>query len=155
MKISYLPQESIDKAKWDRCIDRSANGLVYAYSLYLDTMSKNWDALISDDYLYIMPLTWNKKFGFYYLYQPFFTASLGVFGNNVSAEIVKEFLNNIPAKFKYWDFYLNKENVYPVDGYEIYERRNYVIPLQKREYIIAYLIYFIAVYRIYIFFVQI
>ena len=131
MKIFYLPQEKIDKVKWDRCIDTSANGLIYAYSFYLDAMSKNWDALIFDDYLVVMPLTWNKKFGVYYLYQPFFTASLGVFGNDISAETVKAFLDNIPAKFKYWDIYLNKGNVFSIAGYKVYERRNYILSLQK------------------------
>ncbi len=131
MKISYLPQEKIDKVKWDRRIDASSNGLIYAYSFYLDAMSKNWDALIFDDYSVVMPLTWNKKFGIYYLYQPFFAASLGVFGNNISSEIVKAFLDNIPAKFKYWDIYLNKENVFSIGGYEIYERRNYILTLKK------------------------
>ncbi len=131
MKISYLPQEKIDKVKWDHRIDTLANGLIYAYSFYLDTMSKNWDALLFDDYSVVMPLTWNKKFGVYYLYQPFFTASLGVFGNDISAETVKAFLNNIPAKFKYWDIYLNKENVFSIGGYQIYERRNYILTLEK------------------------
>lgn len=131
MKISYLPHEKINKAKWDRCIDTSSNGLIYAYSFYLDAMSKNWDALIFDDYSVVMPLTWNKKFGIYYLYQPFFAASLGVFGNNISAETVKAFLDNIPAKFKYWDFYLNRNNVFSIRDYELYERRNYILSLQK------------------------
>ena len=131
MKIFYLPQEKIDKVKWDRCIDTSANGLIYAYSFYLDAMSKNWDALIFDDYLVVLPLTWNKKFGIYYLYQPFFTASLGVFGNDISSETIKLFLDNIPAKFKYWDIYLNKGNVFSIAGYKVYERRNYILSLQK------------------------
>lgn len=128
-----MPHDKIDKAKWDHCIDTASNGLIYAYSFYLDTMSKNWDALILDNYSFVMPLTWNKKFGVYYLYQPFFAASLGIFGDNISAEIMKAFLDNIPGKFKYWDFYLNRENVFSVAGYEIYERRNYFLNLQKNH----------------------
>ncbi len=135
MNISYLSQQNIDKVKWDRCIDAADNGLIYAYSFYLDTMSRHWDALVSlnkdEDYEMIMPLTWNKKYGLYYLYQPFFTASLGIFGSNISAELVQSFLEAIPQKFKYWDFYLNKENVFALKGYEIYERRNYILSLEK------------------------
>lgn len=131
MKIFYLPQEKIDKTKWDYCIDTSANGLIYAYSFYLDTMSKNWDALILADYSVVMPLTWNKKFGIYYLYQPFFAASLGIFGNDISAETVKAFLDSIPVKFKYWDFYLNRNNLFSIAGYGLYERRNFILSLQK------------------------
>ncbi len=131
MKILYLPHESIDKQKWDNCIDTAANGLIYAYSFYLDAMSKNWDALILDDYKAVMPLTWNKKYTIHYLYQPFFCAQLGIFANNISSEIVKAFLENIPSKFKYWDFYLNRDNLFSIPNYPMYERSNYVLPLQN------------------------
>lgn len=138
MKIFYLPQASIDKQKWDHCIDNADNGLIYAYSFYLDAMSKNWDALIAvkgnpaeDEYEAVMPLTWNKKYGIWYLYQPFFAAQLGVFGNNLSLEIIASFLKKIPVKFKYWDFYLNKENLYSMPGFPMYERSNYVLNLNK------------------------
>ncbi|MDQ6761291.1 MAG: hypothetical protein M3015_01545, partial [Bacteroidota bacterium] len=141
MNIAYLPQQNIDKVKWDLCIDAAGNSLIYAYSFYLDTMSRQWDALVSinaeGNYEMVMPLTWNKKYGLYYLYQPFFTASLGVFGNNISAEIVKSFLDAIPQKFKYWDFYLNKENLFALKGYEIYERRNYILSLENTYEIIS------------------
>jgi hypothetical protein len=131
LKISYLPQANIDKIKWDRCIDNAANGLIYAYSFYLDAMSENWDALILNDYEMVMPLTWKKKYTIYYLYQPFFTASLGIFGNNISAEIVKFFLENIPAKFKYWDFYLNRNNLFSIPEFPMYERSNYILTLSQ------------------------
>src|ERR1017187_5657674 len=131
MKISHLPQANIDKQKWDHCIDNAGNGLIYAYSFYLDAMSKNWDALILDDYEMVMPLTWNKKYTIHYLYQPFFCAQLGIFGNNISSEIVKCFLENIPAKFKYWDFYLNKNNLFSLPSFPMNERSNYGLSLQN------------------------
>lgn len=137
-KIFYLLQASIDKTKWDRCIDNSANGLIYAYSFYLDAMSKNWDALIMStgtptekEYEAVMPLTWNKKYGIWYLYQPFFSAQLGVFGNNISPQTLQLFLENIPQKFKYWDFYLNKDNLYSIPGFPLYDRSNYVLNLNN------------------------
>lgn len=131
MKISYLQQKYIDKKKWDKCIENAANGLIYSYSFYLDAMSENWDALIVNDYEMVMPLTWKKKFTIYYLYPPFFTASLGVFGNNISAGTVKLFLENIPAKFKYWDFYLNRDNLFSIPEFPMYERSNYILPLSE------------------------
>ncbi|MGN6196543.1 MAG: hypothetical protein ACTHOB_16510 [Ginsengibacter sp.] len=131
MKISYLPHSRIDKIKWDCCIDSAGNGLIYAYSFYLDAMSENWDALILNDYEIVMPLTWKKKYTFYYLYQPFYTASLGVFGNDISAEIVNNFLKNIPQKFKYWDFYLNRDNLFSLADFPMYERSNYILPLNE------------------------
>jgi hypothetical protein len=131
VKIYYLRHKEIDKKKWDACIDNAANGLIYPYSFYLDAMSENWDALVADDYENVMPLTWKKKYSILYLYQPRFTASLGVFGDNISAQTVNLFLENIPRKFKYWDFYLNKSNLFSVHEFPMYERYNYILPLTE------------------------
>ena len=131
MPIQYIPYNKIDKQKWDGCILHSGNGLIYAYSFYLDTMSANWDALVLNDYEAVMPLTWKKKYGIHYLYQPFFTASLGVFGNAISPTLLNDFLNAIPVKFKYWDIYLNHSNFFSITDFKLYERMNYVLPLQK------------------------
>jgi hypothetical protein len=128
----YIKNKEIDRVKWDECISRSPNGLIYAYSFYLDAMSHHWDALILNDYEAVMPLTWNRKMGIAYLYQPFFSASLGIFGNNITATLVKYFLDNIPEKYKYWDIYLNHGNLFKVTGFEFIERTNYVLPLSQR-----------------------
>jgi hypothetical protein len=129
--IQYLTHQQIDKQKWNDCIDNSSNGLIYGYSFYLDHMAKHWDALVLNDYEAVMPLTWNKKYGIRYLYQPFLTAQLGVFGNIMNAEIVAAFLQAIPSKFKYWDFYLNQQNVFPLERFALYQRSNYVLSLNK------------------------
>ncbi|MEI8059704.1 MAG: hypothetical protein WCG67_06055 [Ferruginibacter sp.] len=129
--IQYISYRDIDKIKWDACIDASANGLIYSYSFYLDTMSKHWDALVLNDYEVVMPLTWNKKFGIYYLYQPPFTASLGIFGNSISAEIINAFLKAIPKKFSYWDIYLNHGNYFQLADFNLYQRMNYILPLNN------------------------
>lgn len=92
-------------------------------------MSIQWDALVAGDYEYVMPLTYNKKYGIHYLFQPAFTACLGVFGNSIDAGILESFLRSIPAKFRYWDIYLNPGNLLPVNGFSLYERMNYVLPL--------------------------
>ncbi|MGZ8510263.1 MAG: hypothetical protein ACXWWA_07800, partial [Chitinophagaceae bacterium] len=101
--IRFVPYKEIDLTKWDNCISTASNGLIYGYSYYLDHMAKQWDALVLDDYEAVMPLTWNRKYGIAYLYQPFLTAQLGVFGQDISAELLASFLQAIPAKFLYWD----------------------------------------------------
>lgn len=129
MAIQYLAYHQIDKTRWDACINQSGNGLIYGNSIYLDTMAHYWDALVLNDYEAVMPLTWNKKYGIHYLYQPFFTACLGVFGNNVTASLVTEFLLAIPGKFKYWDICLNAGNRFHLKQFKLYDRTNYVLPL--------------------------
>ena len=112
MVITYLTYKQVDKKKWDACIDNASNGLIYGYSFYLDSMAKNWDALVLNDYEAVLPLTWNKKYAIYYLYQPPFTACLGIFGNKLNAETVAAFLKAIPSKFSYWDIYFNPGNFF-------------------------------------------
>jgi len=135
LKVSYLPQANIDKQKWDRCIDTAPNGLIYAYSFYLDAMSKNWDALILNDYEIVMPLTWNKKYGLYYLYQPFFTKTLGIFGN-ISDEIVNLFLHAIPKHFKYLDIDFKENIIQPekvtLPKLQLKKRNNFLLDLNKK-----------------------
>lgn len=129
--IQYIIRDKIDTAKWDKCIDTSGNGLIYAYSFYLDHMAKQWDGLVLNDYEAVMPLTWNKKYGIAYLYQPFLAAQLGAFGKNISTEMLEAFLNAIPSQFKYWDFYLNHKNVFALKDFQLYQRNNYVLDLNK------------------------
>lgn len=128
--VQYITQKEIDKAKWDACIEQSPNGLIYAYSWYLDCMSHHWDGLVLGDYEMVMPLTWNKKYGICYLYQPWFCASLGVFSESkISKNIVESFLKAVPEKFRYWDIYLNHQNLFAIKTFPLTERVNYVLPL--------------------------
>ena len=123
--IQYLTRNQIDTMKWDQCISIAANGRIYAFSVYLDAMSANWDALVLNDYEAVMPLTWNRKYGIRYLYQPFLAAQLGVFGSNE----VQAFIKAIPGHFSYIDIYLNSANTNAVNGNAVLLRDNYVLNL--------------------------
>ena len=127
--IQYLQRDRVDVVKWDRCIDQAANGLIYAYSFYLDHMGKRWDALVMGDYEAVMPLTWNKKYGIQYLYQPAFTPSLGVFGTSLTEEKINLFLASIPSKFRLVEISLNFGNVFNSLRGLVATRNNYVLYL--------------------------
>ena len=129
VQIQYRKRHEIDNDKWNLCIETAPNGLIYAYSFYLDGTADNWDALILNDYEAVMPLPWRKKIGFYYLYQPFFSAQLGVFGNNINANLVENFLKAIPSKFKLWELSLNHQNIFRLNSFRLFERVNFVLPL--------------------------
>ncbi len=131
-QIRYIQQTEIDKNKWDECIELSSNGLIYSYSWYLDAMADQWDALVLNDYEAVMPLTWNKKYGIHYLFQPYFCASLGIFSKNkIESVTVESFLKTIPDKFKYYDIYLNKDNLFSMQAYPFTIRINYVLSLHN------------------------
>ncbi|MEZ5083727.1 MAG: hypothetical protein R2750_09790 [Bacteroidales bacterium] len=109
--IKYLTYDEIDKKRWDECIDKAFNGMVYAKSWYLNTVAENWDALVKNDYEQVFPLTWRKKYGIYYLYQPVFTQQLGIFSKTrLNEEIVIHFIENMPAKFHFVEINLNTLN---------------------------------------------
>src|SRR5438045_7317217 len=129
--IQYVSHHQIDKARWDTCMREADNGLIYGYSFYLNHMARHWDGLVLNDYEAAMPITWNKKYGIYYLYQPFLCAQLGVFGKDVDPEISKAFLKNIPSRFKYWDICLNHHNILHLKDFNIFFLKNFVFSLFK------------------------
>lgn len=143
--IHYLNHKEINKHKWDDCISASCNGRIYALSWYLDTVCKNWEALVEDDYKAVMPLTARKKFGYNYLFQPHFTQQLGIFSaEKVSKEKIENFLNAIPVKFRFAEFCINSENSEEIifhlqgekkgefSGYSLKKNSNYELPLKKK-----------------------
>ena len=128
--IQYLQHNQINKPLWDQCIDKAENGLIYAYSFYLDAMADHWDGLVLNNYEAVMPLPFRKKFGFYYLYQPFVTAQLGLFGNCIDANLLEAFLKTIPSKFRLWELSFNY-SVLHLQSFNLYQRTNFVLDLNQ------------------------
>lgn len=131
MQVKYLLNKDIDYQKWNDCIGRSVNGMVYAYTWYLDIVSPNWDALILGDYKVVMPLTWRKKYTFKYLYQPLWVQQLGVFScQPLSSQLIQEFIAAIPNSFSYAEYALNEGNYFPIKKTTCCQHRpNYVLCL--------------------------
>jgi hypothetical protein len=131
--VQYLLHHQIDKEKWDECINQSANRLIYAKSFYLDAMAANWDAVVLNDYEAVMPLTWKKKWGIAYLYQPAFIQQGGIFfTRQLSASLIKAFTVKAFSKFKFAEItfnYLN--NLNGLKDIQVSNRNNYVLPLTK------------------------
>ena len=109
--IRYLKHTEIDRQKWDDCILRSVNSLVYAQSWYLDRVSPGWEALEEGDYQSVFPLPCKRKWGIPYLAQPFFTQQLGLFSTaHLTPDLVSRFIRAIPARFRLVDIHLNSMN---------------------------------------------
>jgi hypothetical protein len=130
-EIKFVASKDIDREKWDQCIANSPFGIIYAYSWYLDRICQKWDALIWGDYLYIMPLVNNRKYGLSYIYQPFFTQQLGVFSKfPTEPVIVDQFLNSIPEQFRLTDMNLNIGNVLKTSNFGFRHNTTYHLNLQ-------------------------
>ena len=113
--ITYLTHQQIDKTRWDACIAQASNGLVYAWSWYLDIVHPGWEALVEisgDNYLIVMPITNKQKYCIHYLCQPFFVQQLGIFSTTgVTAEMTQAFLKAIPPKYRLVEIRLNEQNL--------------------------------------------
>jgi hypothetical protein len=132
-EIRYCRNPDIDRDKWDKAIDDSPNGLVYAYSFMLNNMAGNrWDALIMGDYEAVFPLVWSRKFGMPYLYQPFLCQQLGLFSKtDITTELVERFIDAIPKRFRYWQFHLNSTNLYFHPRMSFVNRTTYQVSLNQ------------------------
>lgn len=139
MDIRFIPYKHIDRQKWDECVARSFNGLIYSTTDYLDAMAVHWDAIVLNDYEAIMPLTWKKKLTIRYLYQPAFFQQGGIISTTtLTEEMVLLFLETAFAHFSFAEITLNFNNTISEDNpYFKGIRNNYIF--QMKENATAYL----------------
>lgn len=109
--IQHVLHTAIDKQKWDVCIRQSPNDSVFVYSWYLDAVCENWEAFVLNDYEAVFPVAVKSKYGFSYIYQPFFTRYFGVFSKvPLSSELTRSFFSNICSKYKQFQFCLHESH---------------------------------------------
>ena len=109
--IRYLRRDKIDEKKWDDCIRRSFNGIIYGYAWFLDVVCEDWDALVENDYESVFPLPFKEGLGIKHIYQPFFTQQLGLFSRNfIGNDKLKSFIHEIPGSFRRIELNLNTLN---------------------------------------------
>jgi len=126
----YLQNRDINRTKWDECIARSCFETIYPYSWYLDLTARNWDGIIDEDYKSVFPVTWNLKYGIRYVFQPLLTQQLGLFTSDAPGiQLMGEFLNAIPARFRHVEMNLNASNKSSFPGYKSSQRINYELDL--------------------------
>ena len=135
MKIRFIPNNEIDEVKWNQCIEQSVGGIVYAYSWYLDITAVDWDALIADDYVAVFPLVKGKRLGVDYLYQPHFSQQLGIFSKVLlNDQLIKNFLDAIPSRYRYILINFNTFNRIDVPGIRTIDKATYQLDLIQPYY---------------------
>lgn len=125
-KIEILGSHQVDKNAWDACIQKSASGLIYACTDYLDNLADNWCGIVINDYESVLPVPYRKKFGIKYCYDVPFMQQLGLFSPKYT-EVDQELLNCIFSIVPYGDYNFNFLNQ-PAKGSCVHH--NYVISLQ-------------------------
>ena len=88
-RIHILAAKHIDKSKWNHCVNKHTNGLIYSSTDYLDAMSKNWHGLVVDDYAVVMALPGKKECGSRYGYTPACVQQLGLIGDTANIDLAR------------------------------------------------------------------
>lgn len=112
MNIKQLNNNQIDKKRWDERIGGSSFPAVYALSWYLDVVSPNWQALVTEEYEHIFPLTVKQKLKtLKYIGIPNFCQQLGLFSKSkIDEKVLNSFLSSIPSGYVRKDIHLNHSN---------------------------------------------
>lgn len=114
MRIQHLQHHEIDKERWDKSLSKCVNKKIYANSWYLDSVSPNWQAFVSEDYSALFPLPVKSKMGFSYVVQPKFTSQLGLFSHKPMP--IDGFVSKLKSSFRRYNLNLNSENHPSEDG---------------------------------------
>lgn len=135
--LRYLSHHQINRLVWDNCVAASGQRIVYAFSWYLDTVCKQWDAVVEEqdgNYVSVFPLPLGRWFGQLGVLQPYFTQQLGLFTTAESQEReVKDYLAYIPEKYKGIYLQLNTANTLvaaSLPAYAVQERVTYLVSLE-------------------------
>ena len=128
-EIRFLHNSLIDIPRWDQIIGNSVNSRIYALSWYLNILQPDWHGLIYGDYLYVMPVIFSKRWGISYMFQPVYAQQHGIFPPSDPA-IISQFLSFLQQKFRYFNVSLNASNSFSLEGFEIEERKNFVLSLE-------------------------
>ncbi len=130
-KIQLLKRNEIDDSRWNNCIGNAHNGLLYAYTWYLDHFAENWFGLVFEEYHLVMAVPFKKKMGIPYIYHPPLVPQLGLMGDPITPELLAAFINTIPGEYKLVDYPMNNQAIVSNKGYRVITAVNYTLSLQE------------------------
>lgn len=107
--IRFYQHDEVDKTKWNRCVETSPAATLFADYDFLSVANPDWAALVMDDYAAVMPLPWREKYGFRYVYNPFYCSRSGIYSDGrIPSDLAGAFINAIPKSFVTIDLCLNE-----------------------------------------------
>lgn len=129
MDIQLIPHQEIDKVKWNSCVHYATNGNVFGYKWYLDTVAKEWDALVEGDYESVLPLFITEHTDV--LEQPQLLREAGIYSIHLlSQKRAQAFIEAIPAQYTNIQLQLNEGIQLPeVMTYEVSMLKNHQLLL--------------------------
>jgi hypothetical protein len=111
VKLHYLTRNELDTVRYDKCIEFSVNGSLFAYSWYLDIVAPNWDVIVDEHYKCVMPLPYIIRKHKKQLIHPNFIPHLGIISNYLLVpSLISLFYNELLTRFDEISLILNKMN---------------------------------------------
>jgi len=126
-EIAIVPSYNVDSEKWNRCINESGNGLIYATTSWLDHLADHWTGIVFNDYEMVMPVPWRRKLGIRYCYHVPFIQQLGIFCGKKIPD-VKLFKQALFSICRYGDYPFNFSNSIG----ETEDFVNFILPLDGK-----------------------
>ncbi|MET3731357.1 hypothetical protein [Moheibacter stercoris] len=110
-EIRKIKRKDLDLEKYSKTLSASLNYRVYAEYWYLDVVTKgNWECLVYGDYEVLMPIPFQRKFGFKFVLQPLCCQQLGVFyPKEISTELFQKFESKL-HQYRVRSYHFNEEN---------------------------------------------
>lgn len=127
--MKFISRSHIDDVKWNKKVCEHNEFRHYYLTYFLDESSKNWEALVNDDYSLIWPLPF-KSFPLKRLYQPTFAQQLGPLVHHSDKSIFEEALRTVKKRFvigrvKFHDSVAEVPNAIQNRNIELSLRKNY------------------------------
>ncbi len=131
MDIQLVKKENLDKVKWNSCVHFAINGNIFGYKWYLDSVSKEWDALVEGDYESVLPIF--QTTSNYSIYQHSLIRESGIYSIHLlSQKRISAFVEAIPGAYKNIDIQFKKGIQIPDNkDFEITQKRNSQLFLQS------------------------
>lgn len=128
-EVRKIKRKDLDLEKYSKALSASLNYRVYAEYWYLDVVSKgNWECLVYGDYEVLMPISFQRKFGFKFVLQPLYCQQLGVFyPKEISTELFQKFESKL-HQYRVRSYHFNEENTSKFNP-KGEKRINYVLEL--------------------------
>lgn len=95
-EVRYIQGCDLDRNRWDELMLTAPNADLYGSSVFLDTMTDAWDAIVYGDYEAVLPLPVRRQFGIRYAYTLPFCGPFSVYGRFLNEVSIDSMLRAIP-----------------------------------------------------------
>ncbi len=130
--IKYVAHNYLNLKKYDECVKRDHQKLIYGLSWYLSAVSPRWDALVLNDYDAVLPLPFKIKWGIKYYYRPFGLQQLGVFSKKeLPLPVLDELIEMATSKVRFFDICLNQNQQPKTPKVQLLQQQNQMLNLRR------------------------